>query len=1171
MREKGAILIIMISLSNVSILVLCQSHVTTWPPPMSKSIVNKQSNLPQPQTLPKNQHFLTRESSLNRFINDPKNHTTRSEPTYLNLSALRSFLAECKLADGEFMERPLTQGIPISDTWATFLIAWTSEFVGLRELVGTYRGRSPLDYFAQLATPASGFWNSTLTPTVTVFSTALAFILWHNYPNELSLSTSVPGEAALTFILDAQDPLGGYAEPNTRVNLFTTALALQALAYTETQPHNPFTPRTYIQSLYQSEEGRFDDPALDAPGLWETWYGLWAAHLIVPWKEFPEVNAYIMGLQQADGSWGTIANTFVAIASLELLGELNKVNSNLLLAYVKNSQYLNESSLLHGGFKDSPPASSKSVSSINTAYALYILHVLEGIADEVSYSFSTDQTYYIQGESATTYVEASYGDESLEALTMAFTLVGSPIDTHERSYDATCEAYWHQIDTTSLFAIQTIEFSARWEPTFLSPQIRAATLKGTFVVGYDIDINVDKALIEPGMSTNYTVAVANLMTAIPYPVNVSVTGPAYRDTLQFTTAAPNGTTVVFSTMSDILLGTYQITANLTIPNTNMTRSAQAVIEIDTSIEAEVEGLKNEYIVGDPFQMTIRSWYNSSQSFPNIPLTVRFNYQGVVSWATDPIYGIHGIYPVNITIPVEPILGEVMILGIFHFPDFEYEVPLGTTSIRFTLTVDRVQVPEVAYLARPLFASYIVSSTHIPAENLTDFQSYVNLTATEQFKNQTFSRLIETSYQNGRYELNWTVEPNLPTTVYNLTILFRNPFGETTPAFHTTIRFEEVFHLWVSPDFSSEVSPGDQFQLYFTLYWTDDPDYINLREGTIGDLELEATSPSLNISSILISFTTLTVGTHSLPGYGLSFTIPKDTPKGVYHIFIYKSRTGEYVTTVEAKIHIFPFQQHFKWILLIFVATLIAISLVFVYVGFAQWRFGRPERIAQRFATQETQKTEHLSEIVRSIDRELQQKFKDPIMYGWPRKREKLLARLQSEEAQSDIRAYLELEKRHETLRGTFQHRLREIQKLTRDLIELKMLARDNEELHTLRVFHGDPLLFVERYGIQALQHLAEAIQQFITGLPTEDQTTFQPVLHLFTDQAVKELRRLVEELDQLHQDIELLKTSEECEEQITRYLERRTIVTDILRLQEARQQSIRELNQLKKQQNTHNE
>ena len=407
-----------------------------------------------------------------------------------------------------------------------------------------------------------------------------------------------------------------------------------------------------------------------------------------------------------------------------------------------------------------------------------------------------------------------------------------------------------------------------------------------------------------------------------------------------------------------------------------------------------------------------------------------------------------------------------------------------------------------------------------------------------------------------------MEPNLPATVYNLTILFRNPFGETTPAFHTTIRFEEVFQIWVSPDFSSEVSPGDQFQLYFTLYWTNDPYYVNLREGTIGDLELEATSPSLNLNSTPISLTTLTVGTYSLPGYGLSFTVPEDTPIGVYPIFIHKSKTEEHVTTVEIKVHVSPNQQRFKWILPTFIAAFIAIFFMFIYIGFAQWRLGRPERITQRHAAHETQRTEHLSETIRTINRALRQKFKDPILFGWPRKREKFLAYLQSEETQPDVHAYLELEKRHETLQETFQNRLQEMQKPTRDLIRMKIMLRSNEELHPLRVFHKDPLRFIERYGIQALQHLADAIRRFITNLPTNEQMVFQLDQHLYTSQAVKELISLVEEIDQLHQDMELLKSSEECMVQITRYLEQRTLVIDILRLQEARQQAIRELNQI---------
>lgn len=498
------------------------------------------------------------------------------------------------------MVRPLAQGIPISETWATFLVAWTSEFVGLRELVETYQGRSPLDYFAQLATPTSGYWNSTLSPTVTVFSTALAFILWHTYPHDSSSSPSAPGEAALTFLLDAQEPLGGFAEPTARAELFITALVLQALALTGTQPHNPFTPRTYVQALYQQETGQFDDPELDAPGLWETWYGLWAAHLVLPWRQFPEAKAYILSLQQADGSWGNLANTFVALASLGLLEELEAVNRTQLLAYVQTCQYLNESSLFHGGFKDSPNAAAQTVSSLNTAYALYILHVLEGIADEVTYSFSADQDYYTQGELATVYVEAYYGDESVEALNMMFLLPGVPPVRQWNGYDVDYGGYWQQVDTTALFAKQSIVFQATWEPTFLTPQIQGAFQEGEIVIVFTLTLAVDVPTLEPGMNTTYTVTVSNTTTSVPYPIQLTVEGPAYTVQANFTTAR-NSTVRPFTMTPDMLLGTYQVTATLTIPGTNVTMSAQATIEVDTTIEVDWRAWRSSIPSAIPFR------------------------------------------------------------------------------------------------------------------------------------------------------------------------------------------------------------------------------------------------------------------------------------------------------------------------------------------------------------------------------------------------------------------------------------------------------------------------------------------------------------------------------------------------------------------------------------------
>jgi len=65
-------------------------------------------------------------------------------------------------------------------------------------------------------------------------------------------------------------------------------------------------------------------------------------------------------------------------------------------------------------------------------------------------------------------------------------------------------------------------------------------------------------------------------------------------------------------------------------------------------------------------MTVRSWYNSTGTFPNIPLTVHFDYHDVVSWATAPTPGTQGVYHIETVIPLEPILGEVAVFGVLSF-------------------------------------------------------------------------------------------------------------------------------------------------------------------------------------------------------------------------------------------------------------------------------------------------------------------------------------------------------------------------------------------------------------------------------------------------------------------------------------------------------------------------
>lgn len=1182
MRKTGAILVFMVFFSSGIIYWLGQAKGATLPSPVQPIVASDWAPFPQPsssysQTSREDEQqspHVAKKSPPLQFIGVQTEDSPLqgdSAPTYLNLSALRTFLAECKLADGGFMVRPLVQGIPISETWATFLVAWTSEFVGLRELVGAYRGRSPLDYFAQLATPNSGYWNSTLTPTVTMFSTALAFILWHTYPQELSLSASAPEEAALTFLLDAQEPMGGFAEPTARANLFTTALALQALAFAETQPHNPFTLRTYVQSLYLSEKGCFDDPELDIPNLWETWYGLWAAHLVTPWQQFPEATAYILSLQQIDGSWGSLADTFVALASLGLLGELAAVSHTQLLAYVQTCQYLNESSLFHGGFKDSPTAAAQTVSSLNTAYALYILHILEGIATDLTYDFAADLAYYIQGEPATVVVEAYYGDESVEGLNMTFFLSSVPQMRQWSGYDADYGGYWQQIDTTALFAKQSISYQAAWEPTFLTPRIQGPSQEGTIVVAYSLTLDVASSTLEPSMNTTYTITVSNTTTSVPYPVQLAVEGPAYTTQANFT-SSQNGTVCPFTTTSDMLLGTYQVTATLVIPDTNVTMSAQATIEVDTAIEVDLEGLVKIYAVGDPLRMTVRSWYNSTGTFPNIPLTVHFDYHDVVSWATDPTPGTQGVYHIETVIPLEPILGEVAVFGYFHFPDEKYFVDLGTTSIRFTLTIDQLQeFPQVAYLARPLQAAYVVSSSQIPAENLTDFRSYVNLTASGQFKNQPFSRQLEAAYQAGHYMLNWTVDPNLPATLYNVTIIFENPFGETVEAYWTTLRLESTLQLWIAVDLTPEVTPGEMIRLTFALYWTDNPGESLSPTRAIGGVGLEATSTIPNTTRTLISFTNLTVGGYTLPGYGLFFPVPKDTAAGTYQLFLIKSATGELVATIEVQVQPPSFRQRYTWFVPAFVVILAGIVVLFSYVGLAQWRLGRQARTAQQQLTQEVQATTTLKNQIREIDLELQAAFKDPLLQGWPRKADTIQEQLQALTKSPGVKEYVELEKKRDALIETLNQRLREMQEPMHAILDLKEIPVTISKgvLQALRTFQENHLRFVETKGIQALQSIATIIHRLVESPPVAEQAPFKQGRKLFAEQAMEELMKLENEIHWFQDKMSVLKASEESGDIIEHYLRTQKAITHVLQLHKKRHRLIRQLNERLKRLHTH--
>lgn len=1101
-----------------------------------------------------------------------ENTSTPSSPKtniLINLTALRAFLTRAKLPDGGFEVQPIEQGVPQADTWATFLVPWTGDFAGLREITFNYLA-TPLDYFGQLTTRTSGFRNNTLSSTVTVFATALALMTYHRYAPELLDLESYPWNMALDFLLEAELPTGGFEEVNKPENLFTTALAVQTLTLLDHKLKNRFVIQAFIQKYYNKAGGFFDDPNLDQSLVWETFLGVWATLLLTPRTPFPEVIEYLLRVQQSDGSWGTLQETFAAIATLERLDQLSKINHTEILEFVTKCQFVeNRSTVLEGGFRAAPTSANETVSTVNTAYALYLLHVLEGIAADVTYTVSTEQDYYIQGEPVSVYVEAYYGDESLETLNMSFTLASAPPVVHWSRYDKEVEAYWQQFDTSSLFALQTIVVAASWEPTFLSQQVQAHAQEKIFVVGYEIAIDVERTTVEPGQNTSYTVTVSTTKTSVSYPVNLLVTGPEYREE-QYLTTAVNGTVLPFITPSDILLGDYVITATLSIPETNMTRTAQATIEVDTAIEVEVAGLEQNFMVGDPLKLTVNSWYNSSKTFPPIPLTVKFDYHGVVGWETEPIYGALGEYHVNTTIPVEPILGEVMVSGVFYFPDFTYEEELGTTFVQFVLTVDHVQVPKVAYLACPFLVSYMASSTQVPAENLTDFRSYVNLTTIESFKNQTFSRQMETRYQNGQYVLNWTIDPNFPAATYNLTIWFDNPFGETILAYQILVRFESKFQLWVPPDFSFKLKPGDNVQLDFAIYWTDDLNTINLRGGAIAGLDLEATSPLLEWNPTPISRTTLTLGTHSLPGYGLHFIVPEDISESLYQIFIQKSQTKEQVGTIEVRVTLPPVQQQYQWIGLTFIGVVVGIGLLFTYMGIQQWRWGRPKREARRQAAYEDYLIEEWKNKLSMVDLKLREAFKDPLLEGWPRKSEALRKRLQRLETHPVISGYVELERTRETLLETFQQRLEDMKEALEVLLTSKTITRKISRTHQkqLRAFQKTPTDVVEQEGFYALSALVTGVQQVVREHPPEAQTPVMQPLQLFTEHALNDLITMDERIKILQWNMKILKTSEECEEEIARYLKLKELVTQILFLQEDHKEYNQELSKLQQKRKT---
>lgn len=1107
----------------------------------------------------------SRQLPSNHALSEAKVNTTFDEntsipssakaSTLINLTALRAFLKRAKLPDGGFEVQPIEQGLPQSDTWAAFLVPWTCDFAGLREIAFDYLA-TPLDYFGQLTTRTSGFRNNTLSSTVTVFATALALMTYHRYAPELLDFESYPWNMALDFLLEAELPTGGFEEVNKPANLFTTTLAVQTLTLLDHELKNRFVTQAFIQQYYNKAGGFFDDPNLDQSLVWETFLGVWATLLLAPRTPFPEVINYLLKVQQSDGSWGTLQETFAAIAILERLDQLTKLNQTQILEFVARCQVVeNQSTVLDGGFKAAPTAANETVSTVNTAYALYLLHVLGGIAADVMYTVSTDQAYYIQGELVSVYTEAYYGDESLETLNMSFTLASASPVIHWSGYDQDVGAYWQQFDTSSLFALQTIVVFASWEPTFLSRQVQAHAQEEIFVVGYEIAIDVETTTVEPGQNTSYTVTVSTTETSVSYPVAIQVTGPDYREENNLTTMA-NGTALSFNMPSDILLGDYIITATLSIPETNMTRTAQATIEVETVIEVEVAGLEQSYAVGDPFELTVHSWYNSSKTFPRIPLTIEFDYHGVVVWETESIYGVGGEYHVNTTIPVEPILGEVMVSGVLHFPEFTYEEELGTTFVQFALTVDQVQMPEVAYLARPFHVSYMASSIQVSPENLTDFRSYVNLTSVEPVKNHTFSRQIATRYQHGQYVLNWTIDPNLPEVAYNLTIWFENPFGETIPAYQTTVRVESQFQLWVPPDFSRQLKPGEHVQLDFALYWTDDPNKINLRGGAIAGLNLEATSALFERKPTPISLTTLILGSHTMPGYGLHFIVPEDVSEGSYQIFIQKSQTGELVETVEVQVTLPPVQQPYRWIGLTFIGVVVGLGLLFIYMGVQQWRWERPEREARRQEAYEEYMIEEWKDKLRIVDHKIQNIFKDPLLEGWPRNPDALQKRLQRFETHPIIRGYVGLERERQNLRETIHQRLEAMKEAMKVLLTEKRLSRKISQTHRkqLRAFQKNPTEFIEQEGLHKYSSLVTVVQQIMMEHPPEEQeqTPCTQALQLFTGHALNELITMEDGIKKLQRDMDILRTSEECEAEIARYLELKQLITKILQLHEER-------------------
>ncbi|MFQ5821947.1 MAG: prenyltransferase/squalene oxidase repeat-containing protein, partial [Candidatus Heimdallarchaeota archaeon] len=339
----------------------------------------------------------------------------------VNLTALRGFLSRVKLTDGGFMWQPIEQGFIRSDTWATFLAAWICEMVGFHEISFLYLGNSPVDYFLQLDTNTNGFRNSTLSATVTVFATTLALLTFKLFSVEIE---STRQNTTCTYLYQAQDKLtGGFKEEGCEPDLFTTALVLQTLTLLDQPLKNHYLTSAFLKSYYNVAGGFFDDPNLERSLVWETFLGVWASLFISPNTPFPTVVEYLFATQQPDGSWGSLPDTFAAVATLELLGKLAMINQPDVMTFVAGCQLTEGGeSVLEGGFKAAPTAANDTVSTVNTAYALYLLYVLGEVPSKTTLIISTDQDVYIQGETATVQVEAYYGDEFLEMLNMTFDL-----------------------------------------------------------------------------------------------------------------------------------------------------------------------------------------------------------------------------------------------------------------------------------------------------------------------------------------------------------------------------------------------------------------------------------------------------------------------------------------------------------------------------------------------------------------------------------------------------------------------------------------------------------------------------------------------------------------------------------------------------------------------------